>query len=1433
MSSSKDKDENTIFDPESFEKGEVLNKFNDFVKSFSYSYEAIAKDPPAELTGDDKTQWIERNMRRIFLGKFGSRNLQRELEEVSTADERLNMSFTEMTAKFRERFQLSSNTTLANYKFRKIKQEETESFDHFVMRVKEAASGCSFTCTNRQCNVSDTLIRDQIIFATKDEEIRRTALHEQWTLADLIAKGRSLEAATQGSSKIKTEDTASYDTHELEIKRMKPKKYSRKFEPKKFSTSPKANANRRRTLDIKCDTCTSRFCNGDSKKCAGRSVVCWSCQKKGHFQGSRVCKKKMAKKTGKFSRRLEDDFSSNTESSTEEDSGPSTIDESSSDEKNSQTTKRSSRRVGFRRHPITTARRVSRKTHKTSSPPSDSEGEPMSPLGILGVSKHQKQKKYEVEVVVRGKKIKVYADTGADVSIMSYSNAKKLNLPLRKTRMRIRPYGSRPKACKGSYTGTIMHGDAVTNATIYVINKEVETLISGAVSEQLGIITFNRESNVSKIYEEEQYDKQKADIVGKFPSIFDGTVGTLRDHEVQLHIDDTIRPVCQPSRPIPFHLRGKLEEELHEMLEQGIIEEHTGPSPWVSNIVLSPKDDGKLRVTVDMREPNKCIIPTNIPIIKPEEIKAQLSPYKYFSKLDFKSAYHQLVLDEDSRKLTVFHAGNKLMRYKRLTMGCMPASGELSKALRPVFAGTEGVFVIHDDVIVAGEDNDIHNQNLHNACKVVENAGMTLNASKCIIGKRSIPWYGMIISDKGITPDPEKVKALKQATPPETKDEVLSFLCMINSHKDFIPNLAKKTVHLRQLTKKHKHFSWDKHCQEEFERLRNDLKEETLLQHYDPKMSTFIFVDAHKTGISAILAQGSNMTEAKPIAYASRATTDVESRYPQLDLEALSVDYGLRRFRFYLVGGPEIVMVTDHKPLEAIFNNSRSGSIRTERIKLRHQDIKYQVKWRKGTDNPADFLSRHATPKNKMPNEEHLEARELEKTVWFLNFSPFTEAISMDLIIQKTEEDQQLNKLRKSIEIGHIPERHKTTLLEYVKVFPEITISDEGLMMRGDKIILPKKLIERTLKKAHQGSHPGMSCMKRRVRSHFWFPKMDEHIEQFVNTCKDCTIFTNKKTHDLIHPQRSNDRLWDNVHIDLFGPMPDSKHILVATDSTSRFPAAKIVAGTSAQQVLSALDGIYTDYGQPSTHRSDNGPPFNSEEFAGFSSKRGITHVKTFPYHPQANQAETFMKPLGKSMKIANFKGEDKQKALNQLLSSYRATPHSATGIAPGEAVFRHGYRSNFPNRRTLSENDLQKALKRDQENKQARSDILNRSKYRQTQKFEVGDLIYTRNNKRTKFQPIFNPAPSTITAVGEGGVICTAENGSIQRRHVDDIKPAMEIIPTDEITTTETTRMENRPQMEGETLSASDTVTLTPQIPPRRSTRNRCPPKRYNDNEY
>lgn len=261
---------------------------------------------------------------------------------------------------------------------------------------------------------------------------------------------------------------------------------------------------------------------------------------------------------------------------------------------------------------------------------------------------------------------------------------------------------------------------------------------------------------------------------------------------------------------------------------------------------------------------------------------------------------------------------------------------------------------------------------------------MTLNLSKCMFHQKEVPFWGVLINGDGARPDPEKVKALKYATPPRNKQELVSFLCMIQSNKDFIPFIARETCHLRALTKKHKKFVWTKECQQEFDNLKEMFSETVMMTHFDPSKSTFIQVDAHRSGLSAILLQGESLDEAKPVACASRATTSVEQRYPQLDLEALAVDFGLRRFRFYCVGGPTVTMVMDHKPLLGVFGHTRNGSIRSDRIKLRHQDIRYKLHWRKGSQNPADFMSRRGVPFSKLPKHVQEESGEFEKTVWFL-----------------------------------------------------------------------------------------------------------------------------------------------------------------------------------------------------------------------------------------------------------------------------------------------------------------------------------------------------------------------------------------------------------------------------------------------------------------
>ena len=125
------------------------------------------------------------------------------------------------------------------------------------------------------------------------------------------------------------------------------------------------------------------------------------------------------------------------------------------------------------------------------------------------------------------------------------------------------------------------------------------------------------------------------------------------------------------------------------------------------------------------------------------------------------------------------------------------------------------------------------------------------------------------------------------------------------------------------------------------------------------------------------------METARPVAVASRTTTPAETRYPQLDLEALGLDFALRRFRNYIVGAPTTInVVTDHKPLCSVYNGNHQGSIRTQRIKQRHQDIRFCVHYQPGKSNQADFLSRNGQPIGTLPNILQNESDKLNNLLY-------------------------------------------------------------------------------------------------------------------------------------------------------------------------------------------------------------------------------------------------------------------------------------------------------------------------------------------------------------------------------------------------------------------------------------------------------------------
>ena len=138
--------------------------------------------------------------------------------------------------------------------------------------------------------------------------------------------------------------------------------------------------------------------------------------------------------------------------------------------------------------------------------------------------------------------------------------------------------------------------------------------------------------------------------------------------------------------------------------------------------------------------------------------------------------------------------------------------------------------------------------------------------------------------------------------------------------------------------------------------------------------------------------------------------------------------------------------------------------------------------------------------------------------------------------------------------------------------------------------------------------------------------------------------------------------------MDYCGPVPTGEYLLVAIDRYSRFPEVAIVTSTKASSLLVQLDGIFAVHGIPEFIMSDNGSPFNSEEFSRYLQAIGSIHHPITPRWPQANgEVEKFNQLLEKTIQDAIVDGKVWKEELQRFLLQYRTTPHSTTKVAPAK----------------------------------------------------------------------------------------------------------------------------------------------------------------------
>jgi hypothetical protein len=880
----------------------------------------------------------------------------------------------------------------------------------------------------------------------------------------------------------------------------------------------------------------------------------------------------------------------------------------------------------------------------------------------------------QVTVRIKENPVRLLVDSGSTVNILSLKTCQSIfgsNFELEKTNLKIMAYEStEPIKLLGKVTAMVKSKSENKSVTFQVVQSG-QSLLGYQASDSLGLIRVC--NSVTEM-----------DVVQEFPTVFKG-IGKFNGNPVKLHIDEKVPPVAQRHRRVPFQLRKAVDAEIDIWLQEDVIERAEGPTPWVSPIVVieKPKQPGKVRICVDMREGNKAILRERHVMPTVDEVIHKLNGAKHFSTCDLRNGYNQLVLDKESRSITTFATHSGLYRFKRLSFGISSASEVFQNVIQTALQGLEGVINISDDILVFAETKQLHDQRLRALIMRLRELNLTLNLGKCEFGKSSVVYFGMTFSDKGMSADPKKVSAIKACQQPDSVAEVKSFLGMTSYLAKFIPNYATVSAPLRELTKMSVSCSpmiWKQAHSIAFEAIKESLSSQSALSYYDQSKDTELIVDASPVGLAAILTQKSD-SGMKVLSYASRALTDVEQRYPQVHREALALTWGILYYSVYLRGCKPFSVVSDNNTVVHIFNKTTSSPPpRIERMIMKVQQFCFKVVHKSGKDNAADYLSRHPMP---LVNELSKSMNDIEEHVNFIARSCIPKSMSLDEIAQATELDPVLQRVIHVLQTRSywtVEEKNNTKLIPYLLIKNELSVTgDPVVLLKGRKLVIPFSLQARVLDLVHIG-HQGMSRSKALLREKVWFPGMDKAVEKMVQSCSMCQSVCARPSSEPLKMSKLPEGAWEQVSCDFKGPLPNDDYLLVLIDDFSRFPVVNIVKSTNANTVIPVLDRIMSEMGVPRILKTDNGPPFQSEAFCNFAKELGFEHQRITPLWPASNGlVENFMKGLGKVSKISVGHGKPFVQLLHNFLRDYRSTPHPTTNYSPFRLLYGRNPRTRLP----------------------------------------------------------------------------------------------------------------------------------------------------------
>jgi hypothetical protein len=720
-------------------------------------------------------------------------------------------------------------------------------------------------------------------------------------------------------------------------------------------------------------------------------------------------------------------------------------------------------------------------------------------------------------------------------------------------------------------------------------------------------------------------------LLEKFARVFKDTIQLppmrSKAHQIKLipnHGAVNVRPYRYP-----HHQKEEIERQIDELLKAGVI--RPSMSDFSSPVILVKKKDSSWRMCVDYRALNKATVPDKYPIPIVDELLDELFGATIFSKIDLKSGYHQIRVQEEDIHKTAFRTHNGHFEYLVMPFGLMNAPATFQAIMNDLFRPflRKFVLVFFDDILIYSKSVSEHVIHLEKVLNMLLENCFVANQKKCKFGCDHVDYLGHIISGQGVSVDPDKVKCVIEWPVPRNVKGVRGFLGLTGYYRKFIKDYGKIAKPLTELTKKD-NFNWGLEAAAAFNKLKHIMTTTPVLTLPNFDIPFEVECDAAGRGIGAVLMQ-----KKQPVAYFSKALSEGNLAKSVYEKELMALVLSIQHWRHYLLG-KSFVVYTDHKSLKH-FLHQRINSPDQQCWLAKLLGYQFEVVYKPGPENKAaDALSRYhgdvdltvlLSSSPRLGGQKPWDRVQQNADLNLNTIVSSPQWLGGQKLLQEASQDVQIQRL-----ISELTDKPDSK--------PGFAVQ-QGILFYQGRLVIPatSPSIPMLLAEFHNspmGGHSGFLRTYRRIAANLYWIGMQKTITDYIRACDICQRHKYAATSPggLLQPLPIPNAIWEDLSIDFITGLPKSKGfeaVLVVADRLSKYShfillkhpyTAKSVAELFVREVV-RLHGV------PSTIVSDRDPLFISHFWKELFKLQGTQLKMSSAYHPETDgQTEVVWKVI-------------------------------------------------------------------------------------------------------------------------------------------------------------------------------------------------------------